>query len=53
MRLRFAEPSHLIDISHIPGLDYIREESGFLKLVQWPVKWFLKICPGLQNVIRC
>ena len=32
MRLRFAEPSHLIDISHIPGLDYIREEGGFLKI---------------------
>ena len=32
MRLRFAEPSHLIDISHIPGLDYVREEGGFLKI---------------------
>jgi carbon-monoxide dehydrogenase medium subunit len=32
MRLRFAEPTHLIDIGHIAGLDYIKEESHFLKI---------------------
>lgn len=32
MRIRFAQPSHLIDISQIEGLSYIREEGGFLKI---------------------
>lgn len=32
MRLRFAEPSHLIDISGIAGLSYIRESGGFLRI---------------------
>jgi len=32
MKLRFASPSHLIDISNIPGLSYIKEEEGFLKI---------------------
>jgi aerobic carbon-monoxide dehydrogenase medium subunit len=31
MKLRFASPSHLIDINNIPGLSYIKEEGGFLK----------------------
>lgn len=32
MRLRLAEPGYLIDISGIGGLDYIREESGQLRI---------------------
>ncbi len=32
MKLRFASPTHLIDINKIPGLSYIREEDGFLKI---------------------
>lgn len=32
MKLRLARPSHLIDINRIPGLSYIREEGGFLKI---------------------
>ncbi len=32
MKLRFASPSHLIDINNIPGLAYIKEEDGFLKI---------------------
>lgn len=32
MKLRFATPGHLIDINNIPGLSYIREEGGFLKI---------------------
>lgn len=32
MKLRFASPSHLIDINNIPGLSYIKEEDGFLKI---------------------
>ena len=32
MKLRFAEPESLIDINNIPGLAYIKEEDGFLKI---------------------
>lgn len=32
MKLRFASPSHLIDINNIPGLSYIKEEDGYLKI---------------------
>jgi len=32
MKLRFAAPSNLIDINGIPGLDYIKEEGGVLKV---------------------
>ena len=32
LKLRFARPGHLIDINHIPGLDYIKEEGGVLKI---------------------
>jgi len=32
MKLRFASPTHLIDLNNIPGLSYIKEEDGFLKI---------------------
>lgn len=32
MKLRFAAPTHLVDINNIPGLSYIKEEDGFLKI---------------------
>ncbi len=32
MKLRFASPTHLIDINNIPGLSYIKEEDGRIKL---------------------
>jgi carbon-monoxide dehydrogenase medium subunit len=32
MKLRFAQPETLIDINNIPGLSYIREEEGYLKI---------------------
>ena len=32
MKLRFAEPGHLVDINNIPGLSYIKEEDNFLKI---------------------
>lgn len=30
MKLRFANPSHLVDLNFIPGASYIKEESGAL-----------------------
>ena len=32
MKLRFASPEHLIDINNIPGLSYVKEEDGYLKI---------------------
>src|SRR5947208_3532903 len=32
LKLRLAHPTHLVDIGRIPGLDYIKEEGGFLKI---------------------
>lgn len=32
LKLRFASPGHLIDIGRIPGLDYIEEKDGFLRI---------------------
>ncbi len=31
MKLRFANPAHLIDLNFIPAISYIREESGSLR----------------------
>ncbi len=32
MKLRFASPTHLVDINNIPGMSYIKEEDGYLKI---------------------
>jgi aerobic carbon-monoxide dehydrogenase medium subunit len=32
MKLRISQPEHLIDIGHIPGLAYIRQEEGFIAI---------------------
>ncbi len=32
MKLRLASPEHLIDINNIPGLSYVKEEGGKLKI---------------------
>jgi carbon-monoxide dehydrogenase medium subunit len=32
LKLRLAQPGHLVDIGRIPGLDYIKEDGGFLKI---------------------
>lgn len=32
LKLRLASVSHLVDIGRIPGLEYIREEDGFLRI---------------------
>src|SRR5215510_13258178 len=32
LKLRLGSASHLVDIGKIPGLDYIKEEDGFLKI---------------------
>ncbi len=32
MKLRLANPTHIVDINRVPGLAYIREEDGFLHI---------------------
>ena len=32
MKLRFVTPEYLIDINGLPGMEYIREDAGFLKI---------------------
>lgn len=32
LKLRLGQVAHLVDIGGIPGLDYIKEEGGFLKI---------------------
>jgi aerobic carbon-monoxide dehydrogenase medium subunit len=32
LKLRLGTASHLVDIGKVPGLEYIREEGGFLKI---------------------
>src|SRR5438046_1483270 len=32
MKLRLAQPSLLVDIGRIPGLDYVRREDGYLAI---------------------
>src|ERR1700751_51143 len=32
MKMRLAQPEYLIDINQISGLDYIKEEEGYLKI---------------------
>lgn len=32
MKLRFAAPSHLIDLAHVPNLSYIKEEDNHVKI---------------------
>jgi carbon-monoxide dehydrogenase medium subunit len=32
MKLRFASPEYIIDINNIPGLSYIKEEGGLVKM---------------------
>ena len=32
MKLRFAEPEHLVDINNVPGLSYVKEEGEYLSI---------------------
>ncbi|RMH54953.1 MAG: xanthine dehydrogenase family protein subunit M [Bacteroidetes bacterium] len=32
MKLRFATPTHLVDLNRVPGLSYVTEENGVLRI---------------------
>ena len=57
MKLRFAQPEHLIDINRIPELRGIREEGGTVVIggfaVNEMVTWnFAKPHPGDEDVLK-
>src|SRR5437868_15016483 len=33
MKLRFANPSHLVDLNSVPGTSYINEQNGAVRIV--------------------
>jgi carbon-monoxide dehydrogenase medium subunit len=49
LKLRFAQPAHLVDIGRIPGLDYIKEEGGFLKIGALVREATLEASPLVQS----
>ena len=49
MKLRFATPAVIIDINGIPGLDYIKEEGGFLKIGALAREASLESSPVVQQ----
>jgi aerobic carbon-monoxide dehydrogenase medium subunit len=49
MKLRFARPAHLVDIGRIPGLDYLKEDGGFLKIGALVREAALEASPLIQS----
>ncbi|MCH9044603.1 MAG: xanthine dehydrogenase family protein subunit M [SAR324 cluster bacterium] len=49
MKLRFASPAVIIDINGIPGLDYVKEEGGFLKIGALAREASLESSPVVQQ----
>jgi carbon-monoxide dehydrogenase medium subunit len=49
LKLRLAQPAHLVDIGRIPGLDYIKEEDGFLKIGALVREAALEASPLVQS----
>jgi len=35
MKLRFANPGHLVDLNFVPGTSYVKEENGTLRFGIW------------------
>ena len=51
MKLRLAAPEHLIDVARIPELNYIREESGELRIGATVTHYQLESSPVVRS--RC
>ena len=49
MKLRFAEVDCLIDINQVPGLSYVREEDGYLKIGAMTREAELEEAPVIKN----
>jgi len=42
LKLRLGQVSHLVDIGRIAGLDYIKEEGGFLRIGAGAQRWLIE-----------
>jgi carbon-monoxide dehydrogenase medium subunit len=49
MKLRLAAPEHVIDISRIPGLNYIREDKGSIRLGALATHYEIESSPLLRG----
>lgn len=49
MKFRLARPGYLIDINRIPGLSYIKEEAGYLKIGGLTREADLEISPLIHS----
>src|SRR5215471_17010011 len=49
MKLRLAAPGHLVDISRIPGLNYIREEAGTIHVGAMTTHYEIESSPLLRG----
>lgn len=49
LKLRFARPAHVVDIGRIAGLDYLKEEGGFLKIGALVRESDLEASPLIQS----
>src|SRR2546422_9877425 len=48
LKLRLGTAEHLVDIGRIPGLEYVREEGGYLRIGGRPRPG----APGRAEVVR-
>ena len=53
MKLRLASPRHLVDINGIPGLAYVREADGFLRIGALTRESDLEEAEVIRTRIRC
>jgi len=49
LKLRFARPAHVVDIGRIAGLDYLKEEGGFLRIGALVREADLEASPLIQS----
>jgi carbon-monoxide dehydrogenase medium subunit len=49
MKLRLAAPGHLVDISRIPGLNYVREEGGAIHVGAMTTHYEVESSPLLRG----
>jgi carbon-monoxide dehydrogenase medium subunit len=51
MKLRLAQPKHVIDLRKVPGLSYIREDGGMLAIGAMTTHWQVESSPVVKSKI--
>jgi carbon-monoxide dehydrogenase medium subunit len=49
MKLRLAAPEHVVDLGHVPGLNYIREEGGAIHVGAMTTHYEIESSPLLRG----